>query len=192
METKEQIRKLVHARRGQAASTDLTRDSEIIFRKIQRMDEYIMAGSIYAYMDFQNEVMTRAFIARALGDGKRVAIPKVKDGTMEFRYIDSLRQVEAGTLGIMEPTEETDRADSETALMIVPGVAFDPMCHRIGYGGGYYDRYLTDHPNHITVAVAFDFQIFDEVPHEKYDVSPLYLFTESRRFRKKKPIGVFK
>lgn len=191
METKEQIRKLVHARRGQAAMTDLTRDSEIIFRKVLQMNEYIMAGSIYAYMDFQNEVMTRAFIARALGDGKRVAIPKVKDGTMEFRYIDSLRQVKEGTHGIMEPSEDTDQANSETAMMIVPGVAFDPQCHRIGYGGGYYDRYLTEHPNHITVAVAFDFQIFDEVPHEEYDVTPLYLFTESRRFQKKKLIGAY-
>jgi 5-formyltetrahydrofolate cyclo-ligase len=191
METKEQLRKLVHARRGQAASTDLTRDSEIIFRKIQCMDEYIIAGSVYAYMDFQNEVMTRAFIARALGDGKRVAIPKVRNGKMEFRYIDSLRQVEEGTLGIMEPTAETDLADSETALMIVPGVAFDRKCHRVGYGGGYYDRYLKEHPNHITVAVAFDFQIFDEVPHEEHDVTPLYLFTESRRFQKNKSIGVY-
>lgn len=185
METKEQLRKLVHARRGQAASTDLTRDSEIIFRKIQCLDEYIISGSIYAYVDFQNEVMTRAFLARALGDGKRVAIPKVRDGRMEFRYIDSLRQVEKGTLGIMEPTAETDPADSETALMIVPGVAFDRKCHRVGYGGGYYDRYLKEHPNHITIAVAFDFQVFDEVPHEEYDVTPLYLFTESCRYKKK-------
>lgn len=185
METKEQLRKLVHARRGQAASTDLTRDSSIIFHKILGMKEYVIAGSIYAYMDHNNEVMTRAFLARALGDGKRVAIPKVTGkGTMEFRYIDSLKQFQTGPLGIAEPVDDTDLADSETALIIMPGVAFDPACHRVGYGGGYYDNYLREHPNHITIAVAFDFQVFDEVPFEEHDYVPRMLVTESRRFSK--------
>lgn len=184
METKEQLRKLVHARRGQAALSDLTRDSEIIFRKVSEMNEYIIANSIYAYMDFNNEVLTRAFIAKALGDGKHVAIPKVEDGKMKFYYIENLKQVEEGTHGIMEPKRGCDPADSETALMIMPGVAFDPKCHRVGYGGGFYDRYLTEHRNHITVAVAFDFQIFDEVPHEDSDVMPLHLITESRRYHR--------
>jgi 5-formyltetrahydrofolate cyclo-ligase len=185
METKEQLRKLVHARRGQAASTDLTRDSSIIFHKILGMNEYVIAGSIYAYMDHNNEVMTRAFLARALGDGKRVAIPKVTGkGTMEFRYIDSLKQFQTGPLGIAEPVDDTDLADSETALIIMPGVAFDPACHRVGYGGGYYDNYLREHPNHITIAVAFDFQVFDEVPFEEHDYVPRMLVTESRRFSK--------
>lgn len=182
METKETLRKLVHERRGQAASSDLVKDSEIIFRKILLMNEYFISGSIYAYVDYNNEVMTRAFISRALGDGKKVAVPRVEGDRMAFFYIDSLKSLKESPRGIMEPPKGADPADSEAALMIMPGVAFDPKCHRIGYGGGCYDKYLAEHPEHYTIAVAFDFQVFDEVPHEEHDFRPNCLITESRRF----------
>ena len=182
--TKEQLRKLIKERRGQAAPSDLDRDSEIIFRKLRETDEYLMASSIYCYVDFNNEVRTRTFIAQAIGDGKQVAVPRINGSRMAFYYIDSLRQLEPGTMGIPEPKKDTERARSASALMIMPGVAFDRDCHRVGRGGGYYDRFLQEEPTHVTIAVAFEFQLFDEVPHEETDVSPQQLFTESRRFRR--------
>lgn len=85
-----------------------------------------------------------------------------------------------GAMGILEPVPAVcPCADGEEqALIIMPGVAFDRKGNRIGYGGGYYDRYLQRHSAHITVAAAFEFQIFDEVPHEDTDIRPRMLVTE--------------
>ena len=69
--------------------------------------------------------------------------------------------------------------EEEDALMIMPGVAFDTKRHRIGYGGGFYDRYLQEHKKHPTAAAAFDFQLFDEVPYESTDICPDCLVTPS-------------
>ena len=66
--------------------------------------------------------------------------------------------------------------------MIVPGVAFDPQRHRIGYGQGFYDRYLSVHREHTTFAVAFDFQVLNRVPAEAADICPSLLITESRTY----------
>ena len=81
-------------------------------------------------------------------------------------------------MGILEP-EEGALADGADALVIMPGVAFDRDRRRIGYGGGYYDRYLAAHPCLPTIAVAFDCQVLDEVPYDEYDIRPQILVTET-------------
>lgn len=182
--SKEELRKLMKERRGQAAPSDLARDSEIIFRKIREMNAYLIASSIYCYVDMANEVQTKTFLAQAIAEGKQVAVPRVEDDGMHFYYIDSLRQIVTNSQGIPEPKPNTERADSANALVIVPGLAFDTNCARIGYGKGCYDRFLREEHTHMTVAVAFDFQVFDAVPQEADDVRPMWLITESRRFRR--------
>ncbi|MBQ9062568.1 MAG: 5-formyltetrahydrofolate cyclo-ligase [Eubacterium sp.] len=182
--TKEQFRKTVKERRGQAAPMDLARDSEIIFRKIREMNAYLIASSIYCYVDFNNEVQTRSFLAQAIAEGKQVAVPRIEKDAMHFYYIDSLRQIVTNKNGLPEPKQNTERANSANALVIVPGLAFDPSCARIGYGKGYYDRFLREERTHMTVAVAYDFQVFEEVPQEEGDVRLQWLITESRRFRR--------
>ena len=87
-------------------------------------------------------------------------------------------QLEPGYFEIPEPTTGVP-AEDEEAILIVPGVAFDRNRHRAGYGQGFYDRYLEKHPHHKTVAVAFDFQIVDEVPSEPTDICPQMVITES-------------
>jgi 5-formyltetrahydrofolate cyclo-ligase len=191
METKETLRKMIRERRGQSAPSDISHDSDIIFRRIREMDEYIISGAVYCYVDMKNEVQTRKFIAQALTDGKMAACPRVnlKKKEMDFYYIDSLKDLEEGTMGILEPKQSCERADSASALLIMPGVAFDGQLNRVGYGGGYYDRYVKANPWHKTVAVAFEFQMFDEVPHDENDVRPQLLITESRIYQKpRKPV----
>ena len=180
--TKQQLRKLIRERRGQAATSDLARDSEIIFRKVCETNEYLMTSAVYCYVDYNNEVRTRDFLAQAIVDGKLVAVPRVEKDQIRFYYIDSLRQLEPGAMGILEPKKNTEQAKSANALVILPGVAFDTSCHRIGYGKGFYDRFLKAEPTHTTIAVAFDFQVFPEVPQDPDDFVPRRLFTESRRF----------
>ena len=97
---------------------------------------------------------------------------------MEFFHIENFGQLHPGTMGILEP-EEGALADGADALVIMPGVAFDRDRRRIGYGGGYYDRYLAAHPCLPTMAVAFDCQVLDEVPYDEYDIRPQILVTET-------------
>lgn len=96
---------------------------------------------------------------------------------MIFYQLDSFEQLEPGYFQIPEPARG-EAVEWEDALMIVPGVAFDRARHRVGYGQGFYDRYLSRHTKHPTVAVAFDFQLVPEAPYEETDILPDKLVTE--------------
>lgn len=181
METKKSIRKLIFSRRKEASDIEIAGKSEQIFRKVREREEYVRAQAVYAYMDFNREVMTRRFIRQAWEDGKQVAVPKVVGKDLVFYVLEDFSQLEQGYFGIEEPARG-ERACREDALMIVPGVAFDPQRHRIGYGQGFYDRYLSVHREHTTIAVAFDFQVLDRVPAEAADICPSLLITESRTY----------
>lgn len=183
METKKDIRTCIFSRREAAREEDLQTGSSLIFQKVCQTEEYRQARSVYAYMDFRREVMTRAFIQQAWRDGKKVAVPKVEGKDLVFYPLESFLQLEPGYFGIEEPISGIPAKDEE-ALLILPGVAFDVHCHRIGYGQGFYDRYLSHHPHHATIAVAFDFQVLEEVPFEERDICPGLLITESQIYRK--------
>ncbi|HAJ74635.1 MAG TPA: 5-formyltetrahydrofolate cyclo-ligase [Lachnospiraceae bacterium] len=182
--SKNDFRKIVMERRGQAAPSDIENDSNIIFRKIAQSNEYIMSSAIYIYVDHKNEVRTKDFIAKCWTDGKRVAVPRVKGKDMSFYYIESMRDLEPGIKGIPEPKQDMEKADAADALVIMPGVAFDHERNRIGYGGGYYDRFMKKNPWLYSMAVAFEFQVFDEIPADEHDIKPSVLITEQKIYRK--------
>lgn len=182
---KKEIRKLVFARRKAASDEQILIGSRAIFDRVRATEDYKKASTVFVYMDYKKEVMTREFIEQCWADGKKVAVPKVHGEIMKFYYIEYFGQLESGYTGILEPITHcpgivTCADDDEEALFILPGVAFDPQRHRIGYGGGFYDRYQAAHPHHTTMAVAFEFQIMDEVPYEETDICPMYIITESR------------
>jgi 5-formyltetrahydrofolate cyclo-ligase len=89
---------------------------------------------------------------------------------MRFIYLDDLSKVEKGYAGIPEPVADEPVAEDTTALVLMPGLAFDPEGHRIGYGGGFYDRFLEKEPNHPTVALCYDFQMLPELKTEEFDI----------------------
>lgn len=136
------------------------------------------ADEIYCYIDFRSEVCTRAIIKQAWELGKRVAAPKVTGHTMEFYYFQSFDEVTPGMYGILEPPA-IRKADSESALVIMPGAVFDRQKNRIGYGGGYYDKYLEAHPSLNRMAVAFSLQCVDHIPVKPHDQKPEVLVTET-------------
>jgi 5-formyltetrahydrofolate cyclo-ligase len=109
-------------------------------------------------------------LEQALKDGKRVAVPKVYGDEMKFIYLSDLSQVEKGFAGIPEPVADGDVAADPTALVLMPGLAFTEKGHRMGYGGGFYDKFLSQEPNHPTLALCYAFQMVDELPVEEYDV----------------------
>jgi len=131
---------------------------------------YREAKTIYGYLPYNQEVRTVPILEQALRDGKRVAVPKVYGDTMRFIYLDDLRLVEKSTMGIPEPIADEPVAEDPTALVLMPGVAFDPQGHRIGYGGGFYDKFLAAEPTHPTVALCYDFQVLTHLDTEEFDI----------------------
>ena len=131
---------------------------------------YKAAKTIYGYLPYNQEVRTVPMLERALQEGKRVAVPKVYGEEMKFIYISDLSAVEKGYAGIPEPVADEPVADDPTALVLMPGLAFDKEGHRIGYGGGFYDRFLAEEPNHPTVALCYDFQVLPKLETEEFDI----------------------
>ncbi len=137
-------------------------------------------------MDYNKEASTRPIIEEAWRLGKKVAAPKVFGEDMRYFYIHSYDDVAPGYFNIPEPDETRNlkEAADETALLLVPGVAFDKDRHRCGYGKGFYDRYLSRHTQHATVAMALDFQIVETVPSDVYDICPQMLITPTMIYGK--------
>ena len=160
---KKDIRKRVFAKRKELSMEALDQKSQLICEKIMEMDAFVNASSVYVYMDCKGEVSTKPLIEAAWKMGKKVAAPKVHGEEMTYYYISSYDDVAPGYYDIPEPVTSIE-AEEEDALLIVPGVGFDAKRHRCGYGKGFYDRYLSKNTEHTTIAVAFEFQIMDEVP----------------------------
>ena len=185
LEKKTEIRKQILSIRSQAGAERITRCSGLIFDRVIRMEAFRTADTIFAYMDCKNEVQTRQLIRKAWELGKQTAVPKVLGDRMEFYYIQSFSEVKTGCFQVPEPAGSPHAlARDVDALVLVPGVAFDPMRNRIGYGKGYYDRYLSEHPGHPTIALAFSWQMVDAVPYTMYDIRPDCLVTEQKVYEK--------
>ena len=139
-------------------------------------DFYRRAKALYAYLTFNEELRTDGLIRRAWADGKRVAVPRVlSKGVMEFYYIDSFEGFVTSAFGVPEPPEDPERlADEPEVLLLMPGLAFDRAHNRVGYGGGFYDRYLERlHGSGARVfkpALAYEFQIVDSIPANDFDI----------------------
>lgn len=132
------------------------------------------------------EVETWSLIEKLWSNGKKVAVPKCnpKERTMQFHRIDSFDQLEVVYMMLKEPIpEKTTKVDpSNIDVLIVPGVVFDRNGYRIGFGGGYYDRFLSDYGGD-TISLAFDCQIVDAVPTERYDLPVKCILTETKRIQ---------
>ena len=154
----------------EAASADLT--AQLLAHPLFRA-----ARSLYAYLSYNQEVRTVPMLEQALRDGKKVAVPKCYGDEMKFIYLDDLTKVSKGYAGIPEPIADEPVAHDETALVLMPGLAFDPQGHRIGYGGGFYDKYLAAHRQHVTLALCYDFQMFAHLDVDDYDIPVQYVLS---------------
>lgn len=167
---KQELRQAIRARKRAMTEEDILRRSEILAEKFARSNAYRAAKTIYGYLPYNQEVRTVPMLRRALEEGKQVAVPKVYGDDMKFIYLDDLSQVAKGYAGIPEPVADGPVAQDETALVLMPGLAFDRAGHRIGYGGGFYDKFLAREPHHPTVALCYDFQVMDRLETEEFDI----------------------
>ena len=132
--------------------------------------QYKEAKTIYGYLPYNQEVRTVPMLEQAIKDGKRVAVPKCYGDEMRFIYMDDLTQVENGYANIPEPIADGPVADDKTALVLMPGMAFTKDGKRMGYGGGFYDKFLEREPNHPTIALCYEFQLLDHLDVEAHDI----------------------
>lgn len=167
---KKELRATIRARKRAMTEEEICHRSAVLGKLFADSALYKEAKTIYGYLPYNQEVRTVPMLEQAIRDGKRVAVPKVYGDQMRFLYITDMSQVEKGYAGIPEPIADEPVAQDETALVLMPGLAFDPQGHRIGYGGGFYDRFLENEPNHPTLALCYDFQMFPKLETEEHDI----------------------
>jgi len=167
---KKELRDYIRKHKRAMSKEEINEKSEKLGELFLASPLYKQAKNIYGYLPYNQEVRTTAMLAQAQKDGKRIAVPKILGDTMIFVWLDDLNAVEKGYSGIPEPVDLTPVADDPTALVLMPGMAFDPEGHRCGYGGGFYDKFLASEPGHPTLALCYDFQILPHLETEEFDI----------------------
>ena len=153
-----------------------------IIEKLYNSSFYKEANHIMVYVSFGSEINTHDFIKESLKKGKRISVPVTFPDSKEIKPSELLDfdELEIGFYNILTPKDESIRFidPNEIDLIIVPGVAFDRKGYRIGYGGGYYDRFLSSYPDIIKLSIAYDLQLIDEVPRKDHDIPVDFIITE--------------
>jgi 5-formyltetrahydrofolate cyclo-ligase len=180
---KRKIRSGIQKKRDSLSKSLRQEKSHLIASRFIGLRQYKMSSHILAYYPFRSEIDTRIIIREAIGQGKKIALPRVGKKGLELFYINNLeKDLEPGSYDIMEPipsrceSAELSRID----LVIVPGVGFDREHNRLGYGGGFYDRLLTAISGNVPrIALSFDLQIVDKIPVSEHDLKIDILITET-------------
>ncbi len=167
---KQELRRAIRERKRAMTEEEIVERSNALAEKFYHTPAYQAAATIYGYLPYNQEVRTVPMLQRALDDGKRVAVPKVYGDEMRFIYLEDLTQVAKGYAGIPEPIADAPVAEDKQALVLMPGLAFDPQGHRIGYGGGFYDKFLAKEPHHPTLALCYEFQMQAHLDTEEFDI----------------------
>lgn len=182
--------------------------SSKILQTIYETEVYNVTSVMLCYVDYRSEVITTPLIERALADGKKVFCPKVSGDDMEFYRIMDMGELKTGYKGIKEPLDgqgfldflcerddlsydlDTGNKVNNETLVIIPGTAFDRDCHRMGYGKGFYDKYLTrllkSDIDVYMLGLGYESQLVDKVPCEAHDIVLDMLVTEENIYRRKK------
>lgn len=180
-EEKLRLRKQIIEHMNSLSEERYTTLSEQIAFSLYAQKEWVEAKTIGITLSMENEVNTYPIIEKAWEEGKNVVVPKCNKGTrtMSFRQISNFDQLETVYMNLREPipalTEEVGADDID--LQIVPGVAYTGRGERIGYGGGYYDRYLV-HYKGKTLSLAYSFQMVEHIPVEPFDKNVEKIITE--------------
>ncbi|MBL8800150.1 MAG: 5-formyltetrahydrofolate cyclo-ligase [Planctomycetia bacterium] len=183
-ERKAKIREQAHANRNAQADKDAL--SQRICATFMALPEYAAAHTVMFYVDVRSEVRTRHSLPAALTGGKRIVVPWCLDGELQLFLLRDMNELAVGMYKILEPRaelrglpERTLRAE-DLDLVMVPGVAFDRRGARMGHGFGYYDKLLQHaRPDAPLVALAFECQLFPEIPTQEHDIFMDQIITEA-------------
>ena len=183
-ERKKQIREQAHANRNAQENKEPL--SQRICETFANLPEYHASKTVLFYVDVRSEVRTRHYLATALTHGKKIVVPYCVEGLLELFHLEAMEELELGMYKILEPKKElrglpAKRVEvKELDIIMVPGVAFDRRGARMGHGFGYYDK-LLEHarPDVPLVALAFECQLFPEIPTQAHDVFMSKIITEN-------------
>lgn len=185
---KDIIRKTVLRKRRLIAESKRNEKSKAIIERLLNTEEFKKSNMIMCYVDFDGEAKTREFIESCLRMGKRVTVPMVvknTDGSRDLiasEVYDLEKDLEKGTFGVFEPKKDAVRNvnPAEIDMAVVPGVAFDLNKNRVGYGAGFYDRFLKKVGSRcFIVGLAFDFQVCEDIAADVFDVPVNMIITET-------------
>lgn len=193
---KSDMRKSLKAMRDAIPEEDRVAQSKSITQVLQGTEMYQNARFVLCYVSFGSEVDTHELIQQAIRDQKKVYVPKIVSSDngkhMEFFQCEDIHALQPGSMGILEPEADyakvfpydihlsLDRA--EECLVIVPGLGFDEHLGRIGYGGGYYDRFLSKCRKQFSIGVAYKQQMIENIPMDENDVAVDLVLTSDRAY----------
>jgi 5-formyltetrahydrofolate cyclo-ligase len=182
MSSKAKIRTRIIRLRNAMTREEITAGSDAIVKRLTELAGLRRASTLMVFLSYGSEVLIDDLIRWAWAEGKRVAVPLSNPETRELTpcRIDSFGDLEIGHYGIREPKVGSSNPlpKGEIEVVLVPAVAFDRKGYRVGYGGGYYDRFLPGVPQAAKIGVAFACQIVDGIPADSYDVAVDGLVTE--------------
>lgn len=184
-EKKDAIRKAAHAARREQPDKEAV--SRQITDRVMQLPEYQQARWVMWYIDVRDEARTRDALEAAIAGDQKIVVPYCVDGELELFHLESMDELETGMYKILEPKAElrdiaAKRVDVSTLdLILVPGVAFDARGGRTGHGKGYYDKLLQNARGDTPlVALAFECQMFDEIPMQDHDIAMDRVVTEKQ------------
>lgn len=188
---KKELRKELLGKRNNISAAERKIKNDSVIQRLQELAIYKQAYTVLFYVSFGSEVDTHPLIKKAFKDKKRVAVPLVNGQTLDIKQITSFSQLKPGAMGILEPSEKQPSINpAEINVIIVPGIAFDKKHFRLGYGGGYYDRLLSQYSvNHqpstvnssiTSIGLAFQEQIVEKLPVDKHDQKVDFIITDKK------------
>ncbi|HHT87865.1 MAG TPA: 5-formyltetrahydrofolate cyclo-ligase [Clostridiales bacterium] len=181
---KSRIRRKYKEKRDQLTEDLVHEYSMKVRKRLYGLQEFLNCDMLFTYISFGNEVDTHEIIRKALSMNKHVYVPRVENKNMSFYRINGFEGLVRSDFGILEPDDRihlkyTKPLPGFKKVMLLPGLAFDKVGNRIGYGAGYYDRYLGKYPQDewVKIALAYDFQITDRITVDIYDIPADYIIT---------------
>lgn len=177
---KSELRKAILEKRKKLTDIMVQELSKQIIDRIKALPVYHHCDKLCLYIPIKNEVDVTLLFENIEAAGKSIYLPKIIDGDMHFIKYACDEKLIKGTYNIPEPQGNMHLIPDAKTLIIMPGAVFSEDKKRIGYGGGYYDRYLDKNRLPLTIAVAYDFQIVGDIPCEEHDISPQTIVTEKR------------
>lgn len=179
------LREIIINKRNNQTKEQINSKSLKILQKLINLDIYQKAKTILLYANIKSEVETLEIAQNALKNNKTIAFPKViNDIEMSFHKINFLDDLKPGYQGILEPSSnQLDYSLIKDAIMIVPGTVFDTKGNRLGYGKGYYDRFIAKYRPKYTIGLAYEIQLSDEITPDKYDQKIDIVITENNVYK---------
>jgi 5-formyltetrahydrofolate cyclo-ligase len=180
MKNKDKVRKDILRKRDSLSKEEILEKSQRIKNILFSQKEYKQAKLIMFYLTFKSEVDTSLMIKDTFSLGKKVAVPIIEDKTIIPVELKEKTPLIRGKYGILEPKHKEEINPDDIDLVIVPGVAFDIEGRRLGYGGGYYDRFLSSLNKSFTIGLCFELQLVHRLPQQAHDIKVKEIITENR------------